>query len=156
MNAEDSDFYVPPSIGAMNYLINNFRPLANKVLEELRKRKEIGKNIQAKLIIYANRAAKLEESFAFYGVWPEIREIMGVSEVEVVENSQFKIEAISLVNNDEYSQCPRCDMYHKRKNCWNLIDAETKKDRFICTKCEKILLEEYPEHWATKEILNTI
>jgi len=150
----DQDFYAPPTIGAINYLVNIFRPLANRELEELRKKKEIGKNIQAKLIIYANKGAKLEESFGFYRVWPEIKEIMGVSEVEILESDNFKIEALSLVNNQDYTQCPRCDSFHTRKNCLNLVDTETGKDRFICVKCEKVLINEYSNHWATKAIID--
>lgn len=157
------------------YLVETFRDLTMKPLEDLRKKKLIGSKLDAALNIYCGKGdlkvkiwTKDLLDYAFFSLWNTgrnfrwtfLREILQVSEVNVILDltrvydtsvGNFQIEAVSLSNNPEYSKCPRCRYWHKRKNCW----SDTDKDNnigYICLECEELMKIDYPEDKVTESV----
>lgn len=132
----------------MDFLINELIPVANKTLESLREQKLIGKNRDAKLIIYSG--AQSYYNYDFFRLWSiqyfgGIRELTKVSSVEVRLDETisppmyFRLEAESILGNLEHNQCPRCQNFHKkeRKTNWYL------NEKRLCKSCYDALGEEF-------------
>ena len=181
-NIKDKKPPVPPKEffeGPEDYLIGTFLNLTMKPLEELRQKKLIGGKLEAAINIYAKRISNpnrihcLEHyDYSFFYLWncptkfcgSFLKKILQVSEVNVILDESrvynplvgnFKIEAISLRDNENYSKCPRCRHFHKRKNCWSQIDEDNKVG-YICEKCEELMKKDYPDDKVTLEILEMI
>ena len=163
-NMKDKEsFYHTP----FDYFMEVFRPETKLPLEALRQSKLIGSNLEAALIIYAHECNDFA-NYDFFRLWSNqkwggLREICGVSLVETrrefpgADNKPlgFRIEAISLRDNEQFSKCPRCRFYHTRKNCWNDMD-EDKNVGYICEECEQTMIDNFPAHKVTLEILELI
>lgn len=138
-------FYANP----MDYFVNEFLPEVNPVLEKLRNQKLIGKNRDAMLIVHTcSKETNPYINYTFFSLWSNqkfggLRELAKVNQVIVLEDKEiksepyFRISAESIVGNPAFSQCPRCEDHHQRKNGWK------KEDRFLCDKCIKVFGEDF-------------
>jgi isoleucyl-tRNA synthetase len=97
-----------------------------KALEEARNSKQIGSSLEAKVVLTADR----ETTLFLMDYYPELRYVFIVSQVEVHEGSELKVE----IQNADGQKCERCWNYSVRV-------GEFEKYPTVCERCADALSE---------------
>jgi isoleucyl-tRNA synthetase len=97
-----------------------------KALEEARNSKQIGSSLEAKVVLTADR----ETTLFLMDYYPELRYVFIVSQVEVHEGSELKVE----IQNADGQKCERCWNYSIRVGEFNRYPT-------VCERCAEALGE---------------